>query len=51
MGATISVRSSGIEIFAFKETILEEGFLAGIFFFFFVGVDGVDGGAFVVGKI
>lgn len=51
MRAKTSVRSSGTEDFAFEETILEEGFLAGIFFLFLDGMGGVDGGAFDVGKI
>lgn len=51
MGAKISVRSSGSEILTVEEIILEEGFLARIFFFFLAGVDGVDGGSFDLGKI
>ena len=51
MGAKILVRSSGTTIFTIEETVLEKGFLARIFFFFLVEVDGVDGGTFDVGKI
>lgn len=51
MGAKTSVRSSGTEIFAVEEIVLEEGLLAKIFFFFLAGVDGVADGAFDVGKI
>lgn len=51
MAAKTSVRSSGTEVFAVEETILEEGFLAEIFFFFLVRVGGVDGGTFDVEKI